>query len=210
MTTSIRSGLGVLALLLCTVTQADEQFLDAAELESLQEVPGVPGAFRYITPGATPSDYERLIIGSVSFYFSENSRHKSIDADEMQAISDALKTALLEAASGRREIALSPGAGTGLINLAVTEIELRNKRRGLLGYTPVGLLVSTTRNLVGLRVELRNARIEGELVDSETGEVVSVFRLEEFGDFDGEERFSWSDLVGSFEEAANKTLATWD
>ena len=204
----MRLLIGMLAVMLSTTAMA-EGFLDQAEVEKLTPHPDVAGVLRHITPGKDPSAYEKLIVGSVSFYFAENSKVKSIEADEMKTISDAMKSAMVSAAAEKREVVLSKGQGAALVNLAITEINLQTKKRGLLGYTPVGLVVSTAGNLAGLRMQLKDARIEGEVVDSVSGEVISVFRLNEIANLDGKKKMSWDDLVGSFQMSLAKALSAW-
>lgn len=205
----MKKFVAILALVFCAAPHAAERFLDAAEIEKLAPHPDVSGVLRYVTPGRDPAAYPKLIVGSVSFYFAEKSKTKSIDADEMKTISDALKSAMVEAAAEKREVVLTKGPGAALVNLAVTEINMQNKKRGLLGYTPVGLVVSTTANMAGLRIQLKDAHIEGEVVDSVTGEVISVFRLEELENIDGKKNLSWDDLVGSFKAALSRALSSW-
>ncbi|MEE4382445.1 MAG: DUF3313 family protein [Pseudomonadales bacterium] len=201
--------LGIILFALSTTTSA-AGFLEPMELEKLTPHPDVEGVYRYLTPGAAAaSSYDKVIMGSVSFFFSEDSKVKSIEADEMKAISDALKSAFVMAASEYRSVVLSPGEGTALVNLAITDINMQNKKRGLLGYTPIGLVVSTAGNLAGLRVELREAHIEGELVDSVSGEVISIFRVEEITDIDGKKKMSWDDLVGTLQASLTQAMASW-
>ena len=92
--------------------------------------------------------------------------------------------------SEKGEVGLTPGEGAVLINVAITEINLQNKKRGLLGYTPVGLVTSTVGNLAGLRMQLRDAKIEGEVVDSVTGKVLVIFRVEDIANRDGKKAMS--------------------
>ncbi len=203
------SKLSILAILLLAGNplQAAERFLEPNEVENLTPHPDIPGVSRYVTPGADPSSYSKIMVGSVTFYFSEKSKSKGIDADEMKQISDTMKGALVAAAVDKAEVVLSPGPNTALINVAITEINMQNKKRGLLSYTPIGLVVSTAGNLTGLRIRLRDAAIEGEVVDSVTGDVVSVFRVDEIGNFDDKKGMSWEDLRATLEVAIGKGIA---
>ena len=187
--------------------QAAEHFLEPSEIENLTPHPGVPGVSRYITPGANPGSYDKIMVGGVTFYFAEKSKTKDIDADEMKQISDAMKAALVSAAMGKAEVVLSPGPTTVLINVAITEINMQNKKRGLFSYTPVGLITSTAGNLSGMRIRLRDATLEGEVVDSMTGDVISVFRVDEVGNFDNKKGMSWEDLRATMETSIAKGIA---
>jgi hypothetical protein len=187
--------------------QAAENFLDAAELASLEPHPTIDGLSRHITPGVDVGAYTKLIAGGVTFYFSEKSKNKDMDADELKQISDSMKSAMATAAAAEAELVLEAGPGAALINVAITEINVQNKKRGLLGYTPVGFVIKSAGNLAGLRLQLKDAHIEGELVDSVTGNVVSIFRIEEIGEFDEKKGMSFEDLRLTFESVLAKGIA---
>ena len=75
-----------------------------------------------------------------------------------------------------------------------------------MSFTPVGLVTSTVGNLTGLRVKLKDANIEGEVVDSVTGEVLSIFRVEDIGNFDDKKGLSWEDLRTTMETSMEKVV----
>lgn len=202
----MKKTIGILTILLVGTAQAAEHFLDPGEIALLAPHPDVEGASRHLFDGVDESQYDRRIIGSVTFYFAEKSKAKGMDADEMKKISDSMKAALFAVASEKGEVSLTPGDGAVLINLAITEINMQNKKRGLLGYTPVGLVTSTAANLAGLRMQLRDAKIEGEVVDSVTGSVLAVFRVEDIGNWDGKKAMSWEDLSGTLQGAMAKVI----
>ena len=186
---------------------AAEHFLEPDELSKLQPSPDIPGVSRYIYPGVDPSAYSKIIVGGVTFFFSEKSKSKGVDANEMKQISDAMKAALVSAAADKMDVVLTKGPGAALVNVAITEIDIQNKKRGLLGYTPIGLIVTTAGNLTGMRAHLKNARIEGEFVDSVSGEPIAVFRIDEIGNWDDKKGLSWEDLRASLESSVAKGLA---
>lgn len=200
----------ILVLFACSVSQAAERFLEPDEIESLTPVADVPGFSHYYAPGKNPSSYPKLIVGSVTFYFADDSKTKSIDATEMSAIEDALKKALTEAAVEKREVVLTQSPEAVLVNIAVTEINVQNKKRGLFGYTPTGFLITAARNHANKRLHLADANIEGELVDSVTGELVSIFSIEDIAALDDDGKMSWDDLYVIFKDEITKAIATWE
>ena len=54
--------------------------------------------------------------------------------------------------------------------MAITNVYVTKKKRGLLGYTPVGLVVSTAVKQIGDNMSLQDATIEVELLDSQSNE----------------------------------------
>lgn len=199
--------IGALLIAASATAMGTETFLESDEIAMLGAHPDVPGVSRHIFEGKNPADYDKIIVGSVGFYFSEKSKEKDMDADEMKQVSDAMKAAIVTAAADKAEVVLSTGPGAALLNVAITEVRIQNKKRGLLGYTPIGLVVTTVGNLSGMRMQLKDAQIEGELVDSVTGERISVFRIEEIGNWDDKKGMSWEDLRASFEADLAKAIA---
>jgi hypothetical protein len=201
---------GLLAIVFAGSLQAAESFLGPTEIAVLKPHPNVEGLERHITPGADPKAYGKIIVGSVTFYFAEKSKANAMDADDLKQVSDAMKAALLSAAlaNDEHEVVLEAGPGAALINVAITDVNVQNKKRGLLGYTPVGFVVKSAGNLAGMRLQLKGAHIEGEVVDSVSGEVVSIFRIDEIGEFDDKKGLSWEDLRVTFEKSATLALAS--
>ena len=200
---NMRILIAVLTLVMAGHVFGAESFLSDSERAQLTPNPAVPGVMRYVTPGVDPGDYDKILFGSVTLYFAESSKAKDIDADEAKAISDSMQAAVVEAVAGagRMEIAEAPGPSTVLINVAITEINMQKKKRGLLGYTPVGLVATAAGELAGMtRMQLKDAKIEGELVDSVSGEVVAFFRVDEVPMKAGETSRSWDDVTVIFEK----------
>ncbi|MEH6568841.1 MAG: DUF3313 family protein [Halioglobus sp.] len=201
----MKKTLGILAIVLTGSAQA-EHFLEPAEIARLTPHPAVTGISRYISEGVNLDLYDKRLIGSVTFYFAEKSKSKGMDADEMKQISDTMKDSLLAVASEQGKVVSAPEEGTILINVAITDINMQNKKRGLLGYTPMGLVASTAGNLAGIRVQLRDANIEGEVVDSITGKVLLVFRTDDIGNWDDKKGLSWEDLRATLEDIMAKVV----
>ena len=203
----MRGIIGLFSILLVGSLQASENFLGPTELATLKPHPTVEGVTRHITPGQDPSAYSKFIVGAVTFYYAEKSKVKDMDADELKQISDAMKSAMVTAAAEQAEVVLTPGPGAALLNVAITQINVQNKKRGLLGYTPVGFVVKSVGNLAGMRLQLKGAQIEGEVVDSVTGTVVAIFRIEEIENLDDKKGLSWEDLRLTFETSLAKGIA---
>ncbi len=160
---------------------AEVYFLDEAERAMLTPNKDVEGVLHHRMPDVDLGTYENLLFGNVSMYFDVKSKYKEIDPEEVNFIADGMRAAMAEA-SGGYSVVSEPGVSTSLMNGAITEIRLDKKKRGLLGYTPVGMVVTAAGDVAGLRKQLKNAKIEGELVDSQTGEKLAIFRVEDIPD----------------------------
>ena len=130
------------ALLTPLMALAEDSFLEADEVALLKPDANVPGLESHTAAGQDPTKYPKVVLGALTFYFADDSKTKDLDADEAAMISDALRAALTENLEKYFEIVDQPGPDTLLMNVAVTKIKMKNKKRGLLGYTPIGLVVS--------------------------------------------------------------------
>jgi hypothetical protein len=70
---------------------------------------------------------------------------------------------------------------------------MKKKKRGLLGYTPVGLVVTAAGNLAGMRMELASATIEAEVLDGGTNEQLGAL-IDPFSSDTKDEEVSWENI----------------
>ncbi len=205
----IRHFITILAILASSQLLASNSFLDENEKALLEPNANVPGVMRYVSPDADLSSYSNILFGSVTMYFSDSSEAKDIDADEAKAISDAIKKSLSDATAhiSSVQVVEQPGPGTVLINVSITQISMANKKRGLFGYTPIGFAMTTAGNLTGLRMQLMDANIEGEVVDSVTGEVLTLFQVSEIAPEKDKDTLSWNDVTQLFATLIQQTLS---
>jgi len=57
-----------------------------------------------------------------------------------------------------------------IVRLAITNLKMKKKKRGLLGYMPIGAAITAMKDIAGKRITLSDATIEAELLDGESGE----------------------------------------
>lgn len=176
-------------------------FLDGyPDLETVEGAPGVEG---WENPAYDPSRYQRVMLDPVIIYLHPDSEDKGIDADTMKAVSDGLHQALVEVLEPAYPVVTHPNDATVQVRIAVTGVKMKKKSRGLLGYTPIGFVVTAAQDAAGKRIELDEAGLEIEVLDANTGErqLVAVMADALKGD-DGRKAGSW-DAV----EARLKALA---
>ena len=66
-----------------------------------------------------------------------------------------------------------------------------------MGYTPVGLVVTASKDAVGARVSLKDAMLEIETVDSVSGERVGVL-IDSASKIDDDDKLSWDSISKTF------------
>jgi hypothetical protein len=185
---------------------ADDSFLEPQESALLKPDPKVAGLKNYNTPGKDLGSYTKVVIGSITLYYAQDSKAKDISADEMTEINKDLRGALVDALSKHFDVVAKPGPDSMLMNVAVTNIKLKHKKRGLLGYTPIGLVATTAGNIAGKRLVIGHASLQGEFVDSVSGDELTIFQVDQVKNLDDKKQLSWKDVQLTLKDMADKAV----
>lgn len=185
---------------------AADTFLEPHEAALLKPAAGIPGLENYTAAGKDPTKFSKVVMGSITFFFADDSKTKDMDAKEATQITDALKQAMVDNLKKHYEIVDQPGPDTLLINMAVTDIKMKNKKRGLLGWTPIGLVVTSAGNLTGSRLVLDKAVLQGESLDSQSGDIVGLFQVSQIEQLDDKKQLTWEDVRLTLNDLANRAL----
>ncbi len=129
-----------------------------------------PGALVYFNPETDLKTYTKILIDPIEIWYAPDSKYKGIKPDDLKALADTFRLALINALEPEYPVVDKPGPDVLGIRLAITNVYVKKKKRGLLGYTPVGLVVTTGRALAGKNISLTDATIEIEVLDSQTNE----------------------------------------
>jgi len=157
---------------------------------------------------ANPLNYQTFYIPQPVIILSDKNKYKGVQPNQKVVVADRVQ-ALAKAQFGDMlQETGSVGKGTLVMNLAITEIIMK-KKRSLLGFTPAGALMhSATSNTeyedlekFARKIQLKEANLEVELVDGDTGELLAVRIIEIDGKTKGSEEESWQALRGHIERA---------
>jgi len=198
------------AALLCAIAAAPaaavERLLSAEEEAQLQPSATVQGAKIFTAPDWDRTKYPKVIVGGATVYFAEDSKTKQIDPDLLKAVTDQLEKVVAESLGRYVEVVTEPGPGVALVNFAIVDLKMKNKKRGLLGYTPVGFVVTSAANAAGARMTMAGARIQAETVDSVTGAVLTLSQVDEIQQLDAEKEMTWNDIELTLKSFANRLI----
>ncbi|MEM1411288.1 MAG: DUF3313 family protein [Pseudomonadota bacterium] len=176
-------------LLAAPLTQAqDSGFLTSYDnLSTPADIAGFASA--YVAPGAfdTVAKYNQIMVDQPEIIIAEDSKYRGAKPQDILEVSEALRSALIDGIGGRFPVVNAPGEGAALMSWAVSNIYLKKRKRGILGYTPVGAVAYGARNLASEAVDKTRAYdvvFEFEATDSTTGEVLmaGVVNLGEAGE----------------------------
>lgn len=174
--TTLLSAL-LLALALGPMTsqaQSPEQsFL--TDYSKLKPSPDNPFDEMYVAPDAAKraADYTAVMVDQPELFIHPDSKYKGIKPDDMKAIADALRESVTAELKGSYEIVDKPGPKVLYVRLAVGDLLLQKKKRPILAYVPVGAVIHAAKNVASettKKIDLKNMKIEGEILDSVSGE----------------------------------------
>lgn len=199
---------GGLFLLTQQALSAASDFIE--DMPELSKDPDRQGAMIWEKPGLDRAQYTRVMIEPVTLYISPDSKEKGLKADELKALSDEFEQAIVNTLEPEIPVVSQPGPGVAYIRAAIVDIKLEKKKRGLLGYTPVGFVVTAAADAAGMRISLKDAVLETEVLDSVSGERIGVLVDEapelkdpEGGD-DAKEKLSWDAISAAFSYYAER------
>ena len=187
---------GVLALSLQNVFAAGSEFIE--DMPQLTQDPDRPGAMMWEKPGFDRAAYTRVMIEPITVFISPQSEYKGLNADDLKALADGFRETVTKTLEPEIPVVNQGGAGVLYIRAALTNVKVAKKKRGLLGYTPVGFVVTTTASAVsGPSLTLKDAALEIEIFDPVSGERLGVLvdKAPKTGD---EKDMNW--------DSVNKTL----
>lgn len=173
------------------------QFLDIHP--ELKPDPDRPGALIWQKPGFDRAQYTKVMFEPLSIFIAPDSEYKGFTSDDVTALASGFRDTVVRVLEP--EIPVVNVAGSGVLHVrgALTGVKLKKEKRGLLGYTPIGIVVTAAQDAAGKRVSLEDATLELEVYDAATGEPVGVIidRRPKTG-ASGKEEPSWKSIEDTF------------
>lgn len=128
------------------------------------------GALVYRKAGVNLKSYTKIMIDPLEIWISPKTKYKGIKPDDLKILADTFRQAIVDALEPTYPVVNKPGPDVLGIRIAITNVYITKKKRGLLGYTPIGLVTSTAAKALGDNMSLQEAIIEAELLDSQSNE----------------------------------------
>lgn len=163
---------GLLSLFLNPAIAANSKFIE--NMPQLAKDPERAGAMIWTKPDLNRAAYTRIVIEPITIFISPSSEYQDLDPNELKAIADGFNETFTKTLEPEIAVLNTAGPGVVYMRAALTNVKLTQKKRGLLGYTPIGLVVTAVADAAGARVSLKDAALEVEMLDSMTGERLGV------------------------------------
>ncbi len=135
----------------------------------------------YIHPSAAEKlkTYNAVLVDQPEIFISPDSKYKGAKPDQLKQLADTARLAMMERLeSGGYTVADEPGPGVLYMRWAIADLYLKKKKRGLLSYTPVGMVVHTTKQAairdLWKKIDIVELGMEMEFTDSVSGEILAA------------------------------------
>ena len=163
---------------LFSTSQAQEMIYSGfmTDYTQLEKVTDGSADYRYVAPGVEDrvAKYDAVMIDQPEIFIAVDSPYRGVKPKHLDALAEALRAGIAGALSEDLYVVDKPGERVLYVSLAATNLKLTKKKRGLLGYTPVGLVAGTVRGAatsdIAKKANLQDVVIEMELFDSVSGE----------------------------------------
>jgi hypothetical protein len=134
------------------------EFLDVHP--ELTPDPDRPGASTWQKPGFDPAKYGKVMFEPLSIFIAPDSEYKGMTADDLTALSSGFRDTVVRVLEP--EIPVVDAAGSDVLHVrgALTGVKLKKQKRGLLRYTPIGIVVTAAQDAAGKRISLEDATLE--------------------------------------------------
>jgi len=197
---------GVLAISLSVARAAPPPsgFLDT--YPALQPDPQRPGASMYVATNRPLKGFSKVQLDPILVWYSPDSKYKGIDPNELAAVTEHLRSVLVKDLEPKYPVVESPGPDVIRLRIAITNLVAEKKKRGILGYTPIGFVVGAAKNMAtaGPNINLSSATLEAELVDP-SGKQLAVVIDPLVSGGTKKDVLTW-DEIGGILDAAGKRL----
>jgi len=138
------------------------------DYSQLQKGGGERALLYYVKPGVYWAGYDKVILDSVSIWYSENSEFEDVPQEELDNLAHYLYDAVKKQLEQNWTIVDKPGPGTIRLRMALTEAEGASREMDIATtYLPPARLISEgTKLATGTHAFVGETTIELEVLDS--------------------------------------------
>jgi hypothetical protein len=169
------------------------------------------GAKIYRKPGVSLKNYTKIAIAPIEIWIAPDSKYKGVNPDDLKALADTFRAAIVEELEPAYPVVSKTGEGVLVLRIAITDVFTKKKKRGLLGYTPIGFVTKGVKDLtVGPAVSLADAVIEAEMIDSQTNERIGALIDRQSASMKKKKDTSWDKIESTLKFYAKRFRGRMD
>ena len=134
----------------------------------------------YKAPGVfeRAADYTGVMVDQPEILISAESKYKGGKPDDLAAIAELMREAVSkELTTGGYAVVDEAGPGIIYVRMALTDLELKKKKRGLLSFTPIGAIAKAAKDSgkeMMQKVDMTHVVVQAEFTDSVSGEELAA------------------------------------
>jgi hypothetical protein len=135
----------------------------------------------YMVPNAVQrlADYDSVMVDQPEIFIAADSKYKGAKGDQLKALADVARlSTIARLEAGGFNVVDEPGSNTLYMRWAITDLYLQKKKRGILSFTPVGMVVHATKSSatkdLWKKIDIAELSLEIEFTDVVTGEVLAA------------------------------------
>ena len=203
--------LGLALLTGCASTEQAKKVETSGFLGDYSKLqPGGEGKalLHYVKPGVDFKKYNRILFPNVEIWGTPDSKLKDVPAEDLQRLATSLHGFMKQELAKDYTFVDTPGPGVMRLRVALTEAGKSNMAmRAMTTIVPQARLLSGVKKMAtGTESWVGSAGIEGELSDSQTGEVLAqaVDKRSGTKSLEGLSTDPWSDMDKIFQFWAEK------
>jgi hypothetical protein len=205
----IRNSAAFLSMIILSGILSASPFID--DMPKLKASAGDQDLQEWTQRGVKGSDYTKLMVSQPLVFLSEKNKYKGIQPDQMKLFADRVAMVFVSKMGTVMEIVDRPGPGVLVLSMAITELSMK-KKRGLLGYSPLGAVMHAATSQkeyedlqkLAKKIVLKDANLEIEMLDGVTGDRLAIRVLKVEGKQKGREEKSWEALGLELRALADK------
>ncbi len=166
--------------LLAGTTFAESGFL--SDYSKLAPAPSATGTTDrvYIAPGGIEriAGYTAVMVDQPEILFSADSEYRGMKPEDMFELASIMRDALKERLeAGNYKVVEQSGKDVLFVRVALTDLYLRKKKRGVLAYTPVGAVAKVGTDALKEtldKIDIIEMSLEAEFADSTSKDVLAA------------------------------------
>ena len=154
--------------------------------------------YTYLAEGAPGkmANYSAVMIDQPEIFIAPNSKYKGMKPDDMKQLADAFRSAMAASLSTTYMIVDQPGPNVLYMRFAISNVQLKKKKKGLFSYTPIGLVAGAAKSAMTSdftkKIDLKGVTVEVEILDSVSEEQLAALLEMRSGKKD--DPASWAEL----------------
>lgn len=152
----------------------------------LSIVPEATMRWLYLAAGLEDASgrYDKVIVERVEVSVAPDSKFRSLRSNDVLAISQTFRSAVIDELEDYFEVVDEPGPGVFYVRVAASDIYLQKKRR-ILDFTPVGVVTNVVPGIKGAKEAMKRAvldlnqrfRVTGIVLEAEVIDVEKNERM---------------------------------